>query len=121
MPKIRDLGIKVIPETMRPPEIGRGGGGGCNAGTYPECGYTIVVLCDTGTTCTGCGDTTLTCCPGSCGGTSQDHGKDSDWKPEAVARLKEYLRERLAQIEEYEKSSGSKKPSKGGKKSSKKK
>ena len=27
MPKIRDLGIKVIPETMRPPEAG--GGAGC--------------------------------------------------------------------------------------------
>ena len=40
MPKIRDLGINVIPETMRPPEIGPGGGGGggCNAGTYgPNC------------------------------------------------------------------------------------
>jgi hypothetical protein len=28
MPKIKDLGIKVIPETMRPPEAG-GGGAGC--------------------------------------------------------------------------------------------
>jgi hypothetical protein len=26
MPKIRDLGINVIPVTMRPPEIGLGGG-----------------------------------------------------------------------------------------------
>ena len=30
MPKLKDLGINVIPETMRPPEIGGGGGpGGC--------------------------------------------------------------------------------------------
>src|ERR1051325_10934126 len=27
MPKIKDLGIKVIPETMQPPEVG--GGAGC--------------------------------------------------------------------------------------------
>ena len=31
MPKIRDLGIKVIPETMRPPEVG--GGTGCGVFT----------------------------------------------------------------------------------------
>ena len=41
MPKIRDLGIKVIPETMRPPEAGGGAGGGgaaqiCNP-TYKVC------------------------------------------------------------------------------------
>jgi len=29
MPKLKDLGINVIPETMRPPEIGGGGGGAC--------------------------------------------------------------------------------------------
>src|SRR5260221_718585 len=33
MPKIRDLGIKVIPQTMRPPEIG---GGGCSDCTYQQ-------------------------------------------------------------------------------------
>ena len=31
MPKIKDLGIKVIPETMRPPEAG--GGAGCGIWT----------------------------------------------------------------------------------------
>src|ERR1051325_1574434 len=34
MPKIKDLGIKVIPETMRPPEQG-GGGCGCTFITNP--------------------------------------------------------------------------------------
>jgi hypothetical protein len=41
MPKIRDLGIKVIPETMKPPEIG--GGGGCSDCTVQQfsiCGTT---------------------------------------------------------------------------------
>jgi hypothetical protein len=38
MPKIRDLGINVIPETMRPPQMGLGGGkgGGCE-GASVEC------------------------------------------------------------------------------------
>ena len=30
MPKIRDLGISVIPATMRPPEIGGGAHGDCH-------------------------------------------------------------------------------------------
>lgn len=37
MPKIKDLGIKVIPETMRPPEIG-GGAGGCGGVTFCQHG-----------------------------------------------------------------------------------
>ena len=41
MPKIKDLGIKVVPVTMRPPEIG--GGGGCTDCTIQQfsiCGGT---------------------------------------------------------------------------------
>jgi hypothetical protein len=34
MPKIKDLGINVIPDTMRPPEIGGGGGGGGGCGNF---------------------------------------------------------------------------------------
>src|SRR4029077_10542419 len=40
MPKIKDLGVKVIPETMRPPEMGPGGGGPCfptNCPTHSIC------------------------------------------------------------------------------------
>jgi hypothetical protein len=40
MPKIRDLGINVIPETMRPPEMGAGGGCGCTNLTNPCLGWT---------------------------------------------------------------------------------
>jgi hypothetical protein len=41
MPKIKDLGINVIPDTMRPPEIGAGGGGcGCTNITNPCIGCT---------------------------------------------------------------------------------
>jgi hypothetical protein len=35
MPKIRDLGIKVIPDTMRPPEVGGGGCGFVSCGVSP--------------------------------------------------------------------------------------
>jgi hypothetical protein len=72
MPKIRDLGINVIPETMRPPEIGPGGGGGCQgpsygpgvpgcpAGTFTTTTWGMQPGCPTGTFTTGygaCGNT----------------------------------------------------------------
>jgi hypothetical protein len=56
MPKIKDLGIKVIPETMQPPGIGPGGGGyGCQ--NYTQCG------CSQNFTC----DPAASCFPASCG------------------------------------------------------
>ena len=39
MPKIKDLGINVIPETMRPPEIGAGG-----TCITPTCGCTVITI-----------------------------------------------------------------------------
>jgi hypothetical protein len=36
MPRIKDLGINIVPGTMRPPEIG-GGGGGCLRTMRTEC------------------------------------------------------------------------------------
>ena len=67
MPKIKDLGINVIPGTMRPPEIG--GGGGCGHSCVRSCRqHTIdsdtdqVALCLTadpgGGPCNPCQDTT---------------------------------------------------------------
>ena len=35
MPKVKDLGIKVIPETMRPLEAGGGAGCGASAAICP--------------------------------------------------------------------------------------
>ena len=62
MPKIKDLGIKVIPETMRPPEIG--GGGGCT-----DCTVQQFSICGT-TPGMGGGCTDCTIQPFSiCGGT----------------------------------------------------
>src|SRR6185295_7147060 len=40
MPKIRDLGIKVIPETMKPPEVGGGGCSDCTVQAFSICGGT---------------------------------------------------------------------------------
>jgi len=48
MPKIKDLGIKVIPETMQPPEVGGGGGCGivgCTVSPAAACGYTTTYGC----------------------------------------------------------------------------
>jgi len=50
MPKIKDLGIKVIPETMKPPEVG--GGGGCT-----DCTVVQFSICGT----TRCGNITHGC------------------------------------------------------------
>ena len=62
MPKIRDLGIKVIPETMQPPEIGGGAFCAhtclagtlqpCPGGTLQPCGLTHNCLTPTPCNCT---------------------------------------------------------------------
>ncbi|MBV8519248.1 MAG: hypothetical protein JO197_17775 [Acidobacteria bacterium] len=54
MPKIKDLGINVVPETMRPPEIGPGGG----------CGITVGPVCPPGSVTYHV--STATCIPNSC-------------------------------------------------------
>jgi hypothetical protein len=47
MPKLKDLGINVIPETMRPPEAGPGGACGCTRATNPciQCTQQVTVAC----------------------------------------------------------------------------
>jgi hypothetical protein len=52
MPKIKDLGIKVIPETMQPPGIGGGAGCGCtNFTNCIGCTQNLTVGCDPGPSC----------------------------------------------------------------------
>jgi len=53
MPKIKDLGIKVIPETIQPPEVG---GGGCGAVT---CGISPAAARACFPTNAGCTDCTV--------------------------------------------------------------
>src|SRR5213075_3293103 len=61
MPKIRDLGIKVIPETMKPPEIG--GGGGCS-----DCTVQQFSICGGTQVCTDCTNISFSICGGThCG------------------------------------------------------
>ena len=61
MPKIKDLGIKVIPETMRPPEIG--GGGGCTDCTVVQ--YSICGTTPGGGGCTDCTVQAFSICGGT--------------------------------------------------------
>ncbi len=74
MPKIKDLGIKVIPETMRPPEVG--GGAGCT-----DCTIQPFSIC--GGTQQGCTDCTVQ--PFSiCGGTQQQGCTDCTVQPFSI-------------------------------------
>jgi hypothetical protein len=78
MPKIRDLGVKVIPETMRPLEMGDGGCtvSGCDAScdcSSPSCGQCTNATCGQCTAMTKCHCTrAITLCAGhtlvGCGG-----------------------------------------------------
>lgn len=64
MPKIKDLGIKVIPETMKPPEIGAGGGcTDCTQQAFSICGGT-----GGGGGCTDCTFQAFSICGGTGGG-----------------------------------------------------
>lgn len=64
MPKIKDLGIKVIPETMRPPEMTVGGCG--DSGCGDTCGN-----CTNKTNCGNCTHITCACSIQSCVCTAQ--------------------------------------------------
>ena len=91
MPKIRDLGINVIPVTMRPPEIGPGGGydmamgagdGTCNNNT----------LCNE-ETCNPSGQ-----CVPSCDGASAARGYEArGFGDEAISQLRQQLQNRIDQ------------------------
>jgi hypothetical protein len=63
VPKIRDLGIKVVPETMRPAECAQFTACACTAITNPCLGCTInlTIQCVLHTTITVCARPTLQC------------------------------------------------------------
>lgn len=83
MPKIRDLGINVIPVTMRPPEIGPGGG-------YDQS------TCNSETNCSSetC-DPSGQCVPSCDGGSRAIRGGRNGFSAEAIAQLKQQLRQQL--------------------------
>jgi hypothetical protein len=136
MPKIKDLGIKVIPETMQPPEIGggAGGGAGCIAGTqcFPTFQPCVPTLhpclpthhcwgCTYFISCIGCthfGYITANCQfltqGGGCGAISPVCGGSIDptivqtpgITREQIASLKEQMQKQIAALDEYAKSIG---------------
>lgn len=79
MIKIRDLGINVIPVTMRPPEIGRGGGPVQSTCNNETCGDTC--------------DPSGQCVP-SCDGASAAP-RHSGFTDGAAAQLRRQLRDQL--------------------------
>jgi hypothetical protein len=95
MPKIRDLGINVIPATMRPPEIGPGG-----------CGPTITTCQLTIPCAETCPSDTQQCLPSGrprCTPKSncaeKSHGKYASegggLTPGAIIQLKQQLQDRI--------------------------
>ena len=115
MPKIKDLGIKVVPQTRR--VAGRGGGGcgdtnalPCGEFTEPGCGtHTITALCGP-TYCllcmvmtpVGCGVHTGNMCHFSPLGRQ----KQGLFTQEQIAALKEAMQEQIAALDELARSAG---------------
>lgn len=103
MAKVRDLGIKVIPETMRPPEMG---GGAAPADCTNACTNAVTCI---GCTLVTCGFVTpLPPCP--CSMCSEPvtltcrttDGILATQQPEDLSILKTHLREQLAVLEQAE-------------------
>lgn len=118
MPKIRDLGINTIPLTMRPPEIGEGGGheyfacGDHSSDAEKSClGQNQTSACGA-----SCGaeddmpDESSGCSDASCGhddDKDKDKDKDKDrdkggyklgaFHPEAIAQLRQQLEQQIGQ------------------------
>ena len=128
MPKIKDLGIKVIPEKMRP------GGGGCGCTMVSQCTEQTYV---TWTPFLPCGERTANMChvftfcglthpcigctrfftcgfatPHGCGPISPVCGVSIDplgpvqFTPEQIAQLKEGLKQQIAALDQLGKSVG---------------
>jgi hypothetical protein len=120
MPKMKDLGINVIPETMRPPE--------CLPGTVgPVCtaaGVTLqqCFLHTTATVCFGCthfvtmfcGNTFVTVCTGNTeiiitiNPTTPQFQAGGGLTHESIAQLKEQLQQQIALLDEHAKTIGPK-------------
>lgn len=109
MPKIRDLGISFIPATMRPPEIGAGGGYHMGGHTPPQCAGTppdnpcqqnICTLTDDDDDCINCTMTDKDDCRGNSG--KHDNKREvAGFGHQAVAQLKQQLREEMGRGLEY--------------------
>jgi hypothetical protein len=95
MPKVRDLGINVIPATMRPLEIGPGGGKHVPFAACGGASNCMACVCDNT-------DIPATSCdPSGCpAGTTKDKDKKKATAaigPEAVLLLQQQLRARISE------------------------
>ena len=132
MPKIKDLGVKFIPETMRPPECGGFTNCTCTVITNPCIGcthnftfhqcvlHTTVTICRLPThpcllhtTVTGCvAFTTQTICPGgTCLGTcgfSPDPFHGGELPPEQIEILRQHMQTQLNALDELARNAGPK-------------
>ena len=136
MPKIRDLGIKVIPETMRPPEVGagggctdctvqafsicggtHGGGGGCTdctiqpfsicGGTHQGCGHPLTYcICTANSPCL-CTHLGSIPCIGTCGYSNLPY-RPGELTREQIAGLRDQLQKQMDALEEHAKTIGPK-------------
>jgi hypothetical protein len=120
VPKIKDLGIKVIPEQMRPAEcLPYTAGCACTQFvTYQQCIlHTTITLCYgcthfitkfpcfTGTIVPCTGGTVIT---GTCGGSETPWTQPGGLTVEQVRTLREQLQQQVAALDEYAKSVGPK-------------
>src|SRR5436305_208474 len=123
MPKIKDLGIKVIPETMRPPEIGGGGGcTDCTVQAFSICGgtpggggctdCTLQPFSICGGTPRACGHPLSHClcthigslpCIGTCGYSNIPYQPVGELTRDQIAKLKEQLQQQIDALDEHAK------------------
>jgi hypothetical protein len=133
MPKMKDLGINVIPEIMQPPECLPMSACGCTRITNPCLGcthivtfcvtHTTITICYTGSVCPAHSITVCagggTICPGGsiCTGgteptiftitpTTPQFQQGGGLTRESIAQLKEQLQQQISQLDEYAKSVG---------------
>jgi hypothetical protein len=103
--KIRDLGINFIPATMRPPEVGPGGGGNedlggitCGACTplSPNCEPHSAAADEANQTCGACTPLSPNCEPHSaCGEHSHSRRQAGSLTSAAAAQLRAQLRNQV--------------------------
>ncbi|MFL6248517.1 MAG: hypothetical protein ACJ74H_21010 [Thermoanaerobaculia bacterium] len=118
MPKIRDLGISFIPATMRPPEIGAGGGfymAGCDHTKKGDCGNLNCSITDKDKDDHegDCGnlncsitdrDDDVDCGNLNCSITDRPHGGKREvagFGRDAIAQLKQQLRSEMSREIQY--------------------